>query len=86
MIMLECIIEMINNELELNLANVSENDKLSERGLDSITFMMLIIYIEEKFEIEFNFDGIFMQQFVDVSFGDLILEIEKLIQMKEKSL
>ena len=33
MIMLECIIEMINNELELNLANVSENDKLSERGL-----------------------------------------------------
>ena len=83
--MLKCITDIINNELELDLTVVSENDKLSERGLDSITFMMLIVYLEEKFDIEFSFDGIFMQQFVEVSFGDLIKEIDTLIQIKEKA-
>lgn len=80
--MLNDILEILDKELDLKLENVSENDSILSCGIDSITFMTMIIYIEEKYNIEFAFDGIFMQEYSEVTFGNLIEEIHILINGK----
>ena len=76
------ILEILNAELEMVIENVSEETTLASTGIDSITFMTLIIYLEEKYEIEFSFDGIFMQEYTSVTFKDLMEEIRVLLDQK----
>ena len=80
--MLKDILKILEEELSLELNDVTEKSTLFSQGIDSITFMTLVIYIEEKYGIEFTFDGIFMQKYSEVTFGNLIEEIQNLIDGK----
>ena len=81
--MLNEILMIMKNELEIELTNVTEETALVAVGIDSITFMTLIIYIEEKYDIQFSFDGIFMQEYSTLTFKLLIKEINDLISRKD---
>ena len=76
---LEKIVEIVNKEFDIKLENVLSSDTLISYGIDSIAFMTMIIYIEEEYSIEFSFDGIFMKEYSDVTFDDLMEEINNLI-------
>ena len=80
--MLNDIGEILRTELEIDISDATKDDTLLSVGIDSITFMTLVIYVEEKFDIEFTFDGVFMQEYKTVTFGDLMEEIQKLIDEK----
>ena len=80
--MLNEILEILNAELEMVIENVSEDTTLASVGIDSITFMTLIVYLEEKYGIEFSFDGIFMQEYTSVTFKNLMEEICALLDKK----
>lgn len=80
--MLNEILSILKNELEIEIINVTEETALSTVGIDSITFMTLIIYIEEKYEIQFSFDGIFMNDYSTLTFKSLIKEITDLMSKK----
>lgn len=80
--MLNDILIILNNELDIEIVNATEETVLSSVGIDSITFMTLIIYIEEKYGIQFSFDGIFMQDYSTLTFKSLIQEITDLISKK----
>lgn len=77
--MKEKILKIINKEFGLQLTSVSEDDTLFSLGLDSIAFMALIVYLEEEFNIEFSFDGIFMNDYSNITMKNLMNEIETLL-------
>lgn len=81
--MFEKILDILTNEMDLKFENVREDDTLVSIGIDSITFMTLIIYLEDKYNIEFSFDGIFMQNYYDITFSNLINEAKSLIGDKK---
>ena len=41
--------------------------------------MALIVYLEEEFNIEFSFDGIFMNDYSNITMKNLMNEIETLL-------
>lgn len=84
MIMLNAILDILQNELEVDVTDVTEDTNLVDIDVDSIIFMTLIVYLEEKFDIEFSFDGIFMQEYSQITFKSLIKEINQLIAQKQE--
>lgn len=84
MIMLNAILDILQNELEVDVTDVTEDTNLADIDVDSIIFMTLIVYLEEKFDIEFSFDGIFMQEYSQITFKSLIKEINQLIAQKQE--
>ena len=54
MSIMDQICEIINENLELDVdaANIGADDNLISLGMDSISFMKLIVAIESKFNIE----------------------------------
>ena len=82
---LKSIKNIIESELNLEIEEIAETDTFSIKGIDSIAFMAMIIYIEDVFEIEFEFDGMFLSEYSEIKFSDLIDEINKLVTQKEES-
>lgn len=82
--MLNAILDILQNELEVDVTDVTEDTNLVDIDVDSIIFMTLIVYLEEKFDIEFSFDGIFMQEYSQITFKSLIKEINQLIAQKQE--
>ncbi|MCR2023743.1 acyl carrier protein [Blautia pseudococcoides] len=66
--------ELISEELKVE--NISKETELESLGLDSITYIKLIVAMEKTFEIEFDDDDLNMYNFKTVS--DLLNKIEKM--------
>lgn len=50
---LKSIIEVVNDNIENTVLNIAQaDDDLSQLGMDSITFIRIIVALEETFEIE----------------------------------
>ena len=47
---------IINEKLHINTGELCEETLLQDIGIDSITLMTMIIYIEQEFQIKINFD------------------------------
>lgn len=75
-----CISEIIGDQISMD-APTSEADKLLDLGVDSIGLMALIVYLEEKLEIQVS-----IEEIADLdSYGEGAT-IEKIIDVVEKSL
>lgn len=53
---LEKVLAIIRGKLHINPGELCEKTLLQEIGVDSITLMTMIIYIEQEFQIKINFD------------------------------
>lgn len=57
------LLELLKEQTETQITNLSLEDKLADLGIDSMAFVMLVYEIEEKFNIEIDsseldkFDG-----------------------------
>lgn len=76
----EYIIKILVNESHSNI-QIQETSRLEELYLDSITFVKVIIMIEEQYNICFDFDKLLLSKYTYVS--DIIDYILALISQKE---
>ena len=69
---LKTIKNIINDSLDLNIEEIKEDTLLIIIGIDSIAMMSLIIYLEEEYNIEINFDDEMIMEFSNMTIGNLI--------------
>ena len=78
--MKKCIIEIIKKTCALN-EDVTTESELKLLSLDSLSFVAVLVEIEEKFNIEFELDEILMSNWQTV--GDVIKLVEVKISEKK---
>ena len=76
----EIIKEIMIDELEIDGDVISINIKLQDMGIDSIQLMTLVVYIEEKLEIEIDFDESWPIEITSITLEDFIRNISKVLQ------
>lgn len=69
------IIKLIKNKVLLD-ENVNLNTKLTDLSLDSLSFIELLLEIEEMYKIEFNDSSLYIDNYKTVN--DLINKIKEL--------
>ncbi|MBR5041351.1 MAG: acyl carrier protein [Clostridiales bacterium] len=75
-----CISEIIGDQISMD-APKSKSDKLLDLGVDSIGLMALIVYLEEKLEIQVS-----IEEIADLdSYGEGVT-IDNIIDVVQKSL
>jgi acyl carrier protein len=62
-----------NNEIK----NVTLHTQFSELGIDSVSFIQLIVEMENEFDIEFSDDDLMISEFETIK--DLVARIENLL-------
>jgi acyl carrier protein len=63
----ERIIEVLKSVLEIDGAEINENTEMKEFGINSISFIKLIIAVEEEFGIEFDDQDLEYDKFATVA-------------------
>ena len=63
--------KIFRDELNINVL-ITENSRLSELGVDSIGFMILIVYLENEFGVEIDIEKILENQYEEITIGHLI--------------
>ena len=71
----DTIIKLIKNKVSLD-ENVNLNTKLTDLSLDSLSFIELLLEIEEMYKIEFNDSSLYIDNYKTVN--DLINKIKEL--------
>jgi len=75
--------EILSNELELGIKDLEPQKTLLELGIDSISLMTLIVYIEEKLSIEIDLAGDLSAEYSKITMDALVKCIsEKLEKAK----
>ena len=72
---LNVLMEEIVNLTKSVAANLKDESLIKEVGLNSIDFVKLLVYIEEKFDILFEDDDLIISD--EISLGNLAEKIEK---------
>ena len=57
-------------EVVIDLNNIEDSSLISDFGMNSIYFVLFVVQVEEEFEIEFEDDYLYMEQFS--TFGDVV--------------
>lgn len=70
--------EIMVSELVIEEVNIFCDKKLQDMGIDSIRLMTLIVYIEDKFEIEIEFDESWPLDITSMTLDEFIANIRKL--------
>ncbi len=73
--MTEKILEIISATMKVQLdinANIDKTSKLLDLGLDSIGFMVLIVYLENGLDLEINIELILDREYALITVGDII--------------
>ncbi len=64
-------------ELDNNIDSVcDESSRLIDFGLDSIGLMTIIVFLEEKYNIEIDIDIIAQKTFTEITFSDVICLVQ----------
>lgn len=71
----DTIIKLIKNKVLFD-ENVNLNTKLTDLSLDSLSFIELLLEIEEMYKIEFNDSSLYIDNYKTVN--DLINKIKEL--------
>jgi acyl carrier protein len=79
--MKERIITMIKDACALAESNINEKTKLSEISLDSLSFIQLIVNLEDEFDIQFEDEELNIYDFKTVN--DLVDIVEEKINEKK---
>lgn len=72
---LNVLMEEIVNLTKSVATNLKDESLIKEVGLNSIDFVKLLVYIEEKFDILFEDDDLIISD--EISLGNLAEKIEK---------
>ena len=80
--MKEKIIEIIRNAGALEESDITSQTKLKDLSLDSLSFIEVIVNIEQEFDIEFEIDEAELVYWNTV--GDIILKVKELYCEKEQ--
>ncbi len=80
--MKEKIIEIIRNACALEESDITSQTKLKDLSLDSLSFIEVIVNIEQEFDIEFEIDEAELVYWNTV--GDIILKVKELYCEKEQ--
>ena len=73
--MTEKIIEIISTTMkeQLNInTSIDKSSKLLDLGIDSIGFMVLIVYLENGLDVEINIELILDKEYALITVGDII--------------
>ena len=73
------IVENLPFQQEVNI--ISETNLLEDIGMDSITLMMMVVSIEERFNIELPDEFLTVQSLSN--FGKLVNMVERLIDIRK---
>jgi acyl carrier protein len=68
---LEIISATMKEQLDIN-ANIDKTSKLLDLGVDSIGFMVLIVYLENGLNVEINIELILDREYALITVGDII--------------
>lgn len=68
---LEIISATMKEQLDIN-ANIDKTSKLLDLGVDSIGFMVLIVYLENGLDVEINIELILDREYALITVGDII--------------
>ncbi len=72
----EKVIEIIAANLGVDKSEMVMNDGLDEAGVDSITFVMIVVELENEFGIEFDDEQLLMEGFSTIeSVVDYVMDI-----------
>lgn len=74
---------ILNKEIHVlaqNDINLTDASKMKEVGLNSIDFVKLLVFSEDKFDITFSDDDLVISD--EITFGDLINKIDKYVVEK----
>lgn len=75
--------EILNNELELNINNIEPDKTLLELGIDSISLMSLIVYLEEKLSIEIDLTGGLNDEYSKITLDTLVRSVAEKLEKTE---
>ena len=75
---LNSIKEIMVNELAMEESDIFSEKKLQDMGIDSIQLMTLIVYIEDRFEIEIEFDESWPLEITSMTLDEFITHIQEL--------
>lgn len=75
---LNSIKEIMVNELAMGESDIFSAKKLQDMGIDSIQLMTLIVYIEDRFEIEIEFDESWPLEITSMTLDEFIAKIQEL--------
>lgn len=64
--------DILNNELEKEVQIVQQDMSLAKLGIDSITFMMLIVYMENRLEMEIDLKDVLDEDYSELKIDALI--------------
>lgn len=64
--------DILNNELEKEVQIVQQDMELAKLGIDSITFMMLIVYMENRLEMEIDLKDVLDEDYSELKIDALI--------------
>ncbi len=73
--MREKILDIINSTLKEQLSitvDVDTTSRLIDIGIDSIGFMVLIVYLENDLDVEINVELILEKEYSLITIGDMI--------------
>lgn len=71
-------LDIINKTLkeQLNIyEDINIDSKLLDLGIDSIGFMVLIVFLENGFDKEIDIEKILSKEYENITIGDFITEI-----------
>lgn len=68
---LKVINSILSEQLNINSA-IRENTHILEIGLDSIGIMILLVYLENAFEMEIDIEPIFEKEYEAIQISDII--------------
>lgn len=75
---------ILSEELNLHIKDIEPEKNLLELGIDSITFMMLLVFVEERLSIEIDLADGLNEEYSKVTFAAFIDAICKKLQYKNK--
>lgn len=67
--------EILNNEINIEIRELKINNTLLDLGLDSISFMMLIVHIEERLSIEIDLTEELSEEYSELTIEVLVNEV-----------
>lgn len=78
--------EILNNEIELSVKDTKPDKTLIELGIDSISLMTLIVYIEDRLSIEIDLTDGLSEEYSKITLDTFIKAIQgKLEQQNDIS-
>lgn len=77
--------EILNNEISIEIRELKINNTLLDLGLDSISFMMLIVHIEERLSIEIDLTEELSEEYSELTIEVLVNEVYCKLKQKRNT-